>query len=643
MRRLIVILVALVLVSVPVVGEAAPEQRVALVIGNSAYKNAPLRNPANDATDISHALRRLGFQVTVLRNANQRKMKTSIRKFGKQLSKGGVGLFYYAGHGMQVEGRNYLIPVGANIETESEAKYEAVDAGRVLGQMEDAGNNLNIIILDACRNNPFTRSFRSADKGLAKMDAPTGSILAYATSPGNVAADGGGRNGLYTEKLLRHMQTPGMDLPHLFMHVRKEVVAATNRQQVPWESSSLIGDFSFVPGRGIEVARKQPEKMKTVPVAMVPKQSGPNPANRDRIRNSIGQEFVYTKPGTFMMGSPPDEPGRNLDERQHQVTLTKGFFIQTTEVTQGQWRKVMGNNPSSFKSCGEDCPVERISWRGALAFIMKLNRKEGTNRYRLPTEAEFEYAARAGNTTSFFCGDSGDCIYEYGWYNSNSGTKSHPVGQKLANAWDLYDMHGNVWEWCQDWYKKNYPPGSVTDPTGPSTGWKRVARGGSWYYSIRGLRSAFRNGFEPDKDPNDGGFRLVLTPIDSETKIIARERNFELLSSGIVYDRKTGLEWYVGPDRNMDWNEAKMRIENLDVGGGGWRFPTVNELRSLYIKGASDQNMTPLLQTSGYLVWSGKKKAPNAAWNFAFSLGEANWNFSNRTGGCRGFAVRTRK
>jgi len=163
--------------------ESVQERRIALVIGNGAYKSSPLANPINDATDMATALKKLGFSVRLKINANQRSMENSIRAFGKELRSGGVGLFYYAGHGIQVHGRNYLIPIVADIESEADVKYESVDAGRVLSQMNEAENGLNIIILDACRDNPYARSFRSSEKGLAKMDAPTGSILAYATAP----------------------------------------------------------------------------------------------------------------------------------------------------------------------------------------------------------------------------------------------------------------------------------------------------------------------------------------------------------------------------------------------------------------------------------------------------------------------------
>ncbi|MBT8350817.1 MAG: caspase family protein [Deltaproteobacteria bacterium] len=253
--RLMIIVTMFVLISLPDISLSAQSQKTALVIGNGAYKSSPLRNPANDASDIASMLKKLGFNVILKTNANQRTMKKSIRNFGNKLRHGGVGLFYYAGHAVQVHGANYLIPIGAQIESVSDIEYEAIHAGRVLGKMEDAGNGLNIIVLDSCRDNPFARSFRSSEKGLAKMDAPTGSILAYATAPGSIAADGTGRNGLYTSKLLKHMAIPGLEIEKVFKKVRIDVLRSSQKKQVPWESSSLIGEFYFNPKRGISVVK----------------------------------------------------------------------------------------------------------------------------------------------------------------------------------------------------------------------------------------------------------------------------------------------------------------------------------------------------------------------------------------------------
>ena len=195
---------------------AVAEKRIALVIGNGAYKDAPLRNPVNDARAIARTLQGLGFQVIQKENASLKEMQEAIRVFGDRLRGGGVGLFYYAGHGMQVRGRNYLIPVNTDIQREDEVTYNGVDANLVLEKMDTAKNRVNLVILDACRNNPFARSFRSATRGLVPMEAPVGTLVAFATAPGSVAADGDGANGLYTQHLLNAMNQPGLRIEDVF-------------------------------------------------------------------------------------------------------------------------------------------------------------------------------------------------------------------------------------------------------------------------------------------------------------------------------------------------------------------------------------------------------------------------------------------
>jgi Caspase domain len=234
---------------------AASSQRVALVIGNASYKDAPLANPVNDARAISAALQESGFTVILRENTDQRGMLAALREFGDKLrggdsknGTGAVGLFYYAGHGMQIKGRNYLIPVGANVEREDEVAYSAVDAQAVLDKMEAAGNAANIMILDACRNNPFTRSARSGQAGLAQMDAPVGTLVAFATSPGAVASDGAGANGLYTQHLLTAMRQNGSKVEDVFKQVRANVRRDSQGKQVPWEATSMEGDFYFKGG-----------------------------------------------------------------------------------------------------------------------------------------------------------------------------------------------------------------------------------------------------------------------------------------------------------------------------------------------------------------------------------------------------------
>lgn len=233
----------------PSSSQATAERRTALVIGNGSYASSPLSNPVNDATDLAAKLKKLGFTVTLKKNASE-DMEESIQKFGEQLRKGGVGLFFYAGHGVQNGGRNYLIPVGAKISKETDAKFRAVDVEMVLAEMGNAGNSLNIVILDACRDNPFGRSFRTAGRGLAIIsDAPKGMFITYSTSPGKVAADGRGRNSPYTEALLRYMAVPDIPIEEVFKKVRQELSKKTDNLQVPWELSSLEGNFYFS-GRG---------------------------------------------------------------------------------------------------------------------------------------------------------------------------------------------------------------------------------------------------------------------------------------------------------------------------------------------------------------------------------------------------------
>jgi formylglycine-generating enzyme required for sulfatase activity len=269
--------IRLALFAVTVLGSASAisaETRIALVIGNSDYASGPLPNPANDAKMISETLNNLGFEVIARRNADQNTMKRAIQEFGSRLEKAGpsaVGLFYYAGHGVQLNGRNYLIPTTAQIEREGDVEIEAVSADWVIEQMRYARNRLNIVILDACRNNPFTRSMRSVDHGLATMDAPAGILIAYSTAPGAVAADGSGRNSPYTEALSRAMRDLHEPVEQVFKHVRVGVMSATSGKQVPWESSSLTGDFYFA------AQNKSAPAAPSAPAPSTPPPSAPPP------------------------------------------------------------------------------------------------------------------------------------------------------------------------------------------------------------------------------------------------------------------------------------------------------------------------------------------------------------------------------
>jgi sulfatase modifying factor 1 len=233
------------------------------------------------------------------------------------------------------------------------------------------------------------------------------------------------------------------------------------------------------------------------------------------MENSMGQTFPHIPAGTFLMGSPVPESGRFLDETQHQVTLTKSFFMGTTVVTQGQWKKVMGTEPWKGKDYvqeGDNCPATYVSWDDAVAFCKKLSAMENKT-YRLPTEAEWEYACRGGTTTAYSFGDDEKKLGLYAWFMGNTydGGESfaHEVAVKLPNPFGLYDMHGNVWEWCSDWYGA-YPSTPLTDPQGPNSGSSRVLRGGSWRSVPKNVRCASRGDGTPESRFSSYGFRVVL-------------------------------------------------------------------------------------------------------------------------------------
>jgi formylglycine-generating enzyme required for sulfatase activity len=357
-----------------------------------------------------------------------------------------------------------------------------------------------------------------------------------------------------------------------------------------------------------------------------------------KITNSLGMEFVYIAPGTFMMGSPTNYVG------QHQVTLTKGFYMQTTEVTQEQWKAVMGSNPSYYKNCGNNCPVEMVSWNDVQNFIRKLNQREGSDIYRLPTSAEWEYAARAGSTTAFANGGMTDagCGYDanldaMGWYCGNSNKKTHPVAQKKANSWGLYDMHGNVEEWCQDWSGR-YPSGSVTDPTGSSNGTGRVRRGGSWWSDAEYCRSSVSVSVLPGDRGRDHGFRLVravdytdkTASPDVSAKVIARDKRFIAYDNGTVKDTKTGLMWAAKDNgEDISLKDAKRYCENYRGGGyTDWRMPTYDELKGLYDKSKhyrvkqqnNDVHLTKFIELSTTSPWTSDTYRSEAV-KFSFKNG----------------------
>jgi len=254
----------------PVTSSTQTTRRTALVIGNAAYTVVPqLKNPTNDAALVAGTLKNLGFEVSVGTNKSQREMKQLIRDFGQRLREGGgVGLFYFAGHGAQSNGNNYLIPVDADVQNEADLEDMGVDVNYVLSIMAVAKSSLNIVILDACRNNPFTRSFRSAQGGLAHVDAPSGTVIAYATAANSTAADGDSANSPYTEELTKQMEAPGVVLETMFRRVTEKVSARTGGRQEPWTSDNHKGEFYFKRATSSPAGISQNEPVKIDPVAV---------------------------------------------------------------------------------------------------------------------------------------------------------------------------------------------------------------------------------------------------------------------------------------------------------------------------------------------------------------------------------------
>ncbi len=537
-RQLKVLVIAAVLsISVVSIGWAAANknlavsatatagQRIALVIGNRTYERGALNNPTNDARDMKAVLEQLGFSVVYRENADLTMMDNAVREFIRQLSPSSVGLVYYSGHGVQADGSNYLLPINnANINSKSELKARAYDAGIILGEMQEVGNRVNIVILDACRDNPF-KGFKGGGDGLGTMSGPKGSLIAFATAPNTVASDNpNGRNGLYTKYLKQYIATPGLTAEEMFKKVRQAVVAE-NDSQVPWENSSIIGDFCFAGCESsTETARQTATEVERPPVELPPRVTT-IPSNPEEYRDAkTGMVFKAIPAGCFQMGSPKGE-GDSDEHPQHRVCL-KSFQMGQHEVTQGQWKAVMGSNPSSFKECGDNCPVEQVSWDDIQLFLKKLNQQTG-KRYRLPSEAEWEYAARGGTTTARYWGDSPDsaCLYaNVADKNSRDGlswNKKHncddgvnrgtaAVGSYRPNDYGLYDMLGNVWEWTCSEYEENYSGGEKICKNRTDLSGRRVVRGGAWNGRPDYLRSATRGEDSSDFRNDRIGFRLLL-------------------------------------------------------------------------------------------------------------------------------------
>ena len=560
-------LVLFALITLSSAAAVSAETRIALVIGNSEYSSGPLPNPANDAKMIGETLSSLGFEVIARRNADQNTMKRAIQEFGSRLEKGGpsaVGLFYYAGHGVQLNGRNYLIPTTAQIEREGDVEIEAVSADWVIEQMRYARNRLNIVILDACRNNPFTRSMRSVDHGLATMDAPAGILIAYSTAPGAVAADGSGRNSPYTEALSRAMRDLHEPVEQVFKHVRVGVMGATSGRQVPWESSSLTGDFYFAAAPG-----KTPAPVQSAP--LVQSTSAKPAAAPIREAMNIPNRAPDTPPAGSISGSSAAAVFQSIGIQSSDVDASHSYPQSTIHqlvahsprhITVGNTQKEIQAALTLCRQYSSDCQIGMFSDE-----ILRTQTLEPFELDALPVSVQAfrqfvdakHYKTEAETAGFAYAYVGGSKVQAVGGGNWRNGIKQHDVVDESAvvavsfqdaAAYCRYKGQRlpteNEWEYvARGPARHTFPWGENMGPAvgtanaaprvgdGPAEGiggryrglsgnvwqWvdskvdgRRVLKGASWLETNPAFRRAASRRYElPGRADEDSGFRCAKT------------------------------------------------------------------------------------------------------------------------------------
>ena len=557
---------------------AFADGRVALVVGNGTYAHiGRLPNPGNDAADMAAALRRLGFEVTTVGDADRVAMTEALRVFTRESAGADVALVFYAGHGLEMDGVNYLVPVDARLERDTDVRFEAIELDYVLAST--VGADLRVVILDACRNNPLARSMqrtgaaRSVSRGsfgdLDESLLGEETLVAYAAAAGTTAADGDGRNSPYTTALLTYLEQP-LELSALFRRVRAQVLKATDGEQRPHEYGSLLtehylggasgpGTMTVADGLSATVLAQQENlfwqsivnstnaadfeaylrqfpagafralatnRLSALRVGTADPPASRPAADRPPAREAgtvfrdcaTCPELVVIPAGRFRMGCVSGRDCKDGEVPVHEVEVS-AFALGVYEVTFEEYERFVQatrrDRPNDRGWGRGGRPVINVSWEDATAYGAWLSEETGEE-YRLPSESEWEYAARAGSTTRYSWGDDigrnrANCHGCRGRWDDENRTA--PAGSFAANAWGLHDMHGNVWEWVEDCWHENYAraprDGSAWTSGGNCS--RRVVRGGSWGYRPWSLRSALRLRLDAGDRHRDVGFRLART------------------------------------------------------------------------------------------------------------------------------------
>ncbi|MDD4928581.1 MAG: SUMF1/EgtB/PvdO family nonheme iron enzyme [Gallionella sp.] len=539
--------------SVATAGSAG--KRIALVIGNDQYSSVtPLKNAVADARAMAAALGKAGFDVTLRTDANLGAMKLAVRQFKARLSGGDEAVFFYSGHGVQLGAANYLLPVDITSDSEEQVKDDAIPLQRLLDDLQDKQVKFALAIVDACRDNPFKGRGRSigGTRGLAPTSAANGQMVIFSAGSGQQALDKLGDadmdgNGVFTRVFLQEMVKPGIEVHQVLRNVRSRVVQmarSVDHDQMPALYDQVEGDFSFYPGAALPSASLLPgsdggfslEDIKKQQAARVQwaawqakmraafdqaaKFGGSSDlqlAAWDRFLSAYGQDNPFSTDdekfraqalGLRAQSASTAEQRQSDEERQRlqaeaaaiEVSVPvmihipgRNYELAQFEESQAEWRAVMGNSPSQFKSCGASCPVEQVSWDDIQVFLQKINAMTGRH-YRLPTEEEWEYACYGGSQSDY-CG--GNDMNAVAWTNANSLGLSHPAGQKLANGYGLFDMSGNVWEWVSDCREGNCT--------------RRVVRGGAWNNNPQYAHASYRSRVDTAHHSDYIGFRLART------------------------------------------------------------------------------------------------------------------------------------